>query len=453
MAEAYPEIAAKNRRVDDQSADEVTSPLSILVLATKWLFDTLGISTINRSLVNNLRLVDPEAKKIKITCAVVEEEGKIKEDHLKDAEEHGVQLRGATQPNGPKEQPNIKWLNRYVGSYYHQLFKKHNYDFLIGHVPHLANGCFNFKSICQTEKSPKILLVIHQLPETPKGVVDGEQLLDWLKGADVVLSLGSVLHSEIEPYITSLKPGEKPVHKMYIPMFPLELFNLQREIPRGNKPHVTQNISLMTGEVKDLDVSGLDLALAVACVLTASTNISQVCGVQTNLFILTARKEDNEKWKTNIDQLLHGTVVKQKNIKFQCLAPEDIKQLETHMRKINLFIFPAKTDSPVFGTETLAAVAAGVPILVSKQSGIASVLSKMAKGESSLVESGSDSEIWSKHIIGKIMNPEEAQRRASSLREQLLLDVIIASTHLDFINIVAGRLPILYQRIIQFYKL
>ena len=86
---------------------------------------------------------------------------------------------------------------------------------------------------------------------------------------------------------------------------------------------------------------------------------------------------------------------KKKSLKFQCLTPEDIEQLETHMRKSNLFIFPAKIDSPVFGTEVLGAVAAGVPVLVSKHSGIASVLSEMAKGESSLVESGSDSEIWS----------------------------------------------------------
>ena len=259
MAEAYPEImeiGAGNPPLDDHQL--VTSPLSVLLLATKWHFDTLGISTINRSLVNNLRLIDPVAKKIKIACAVVEEEGKTKQEDIKDAEKHGVQLRGAKQPSGGKKKPSIKWLDRSAAKYYHHLFKEDTYDFIIGHIPYLANGCFNLKSICQIHrKSPKVLLVIHLLLKTTEGDVNEEQLLDWLKGADVVLSLGKVLHSEITPYITSLKPGEKPVHKMYIPTFPLELFNIQREIVRGNKLEATQNISLMTGEVKDLEVSGL----------------------------------------------------------------------------------------------------------------------------------------------------------------------------------------------------
>ena len=47
------------------------------------------------------------------------------------------------------------------------------------------------------------------------------------------------------------------------------------------------------------------------------------------------------------------------------------------------------------------------------------------------------------------MNPEEAQCQASSLREQLLLDVNIVSTHLDFINAIAGRLPILFHDILR----
>ena len=53
-------------------------PISVLFLATKWQFDTLGISTVHRSLVNNIRLLDPEAKKIKITCAVFKRRWKNK---------------------------------------------------------------------------------------------------------------------------------------------------------------------------------------------------------------------------------------------------------------------------------------------------------------------------------------------------------------------------------------
>ena len=75
---------------------------------------TYGLSTINKSLVNNLRLVDPEGKCIKITCAVVEEEGLIKDEDFKDAEKDGVKLKGAKRPRGSKrgKKPKLQWLDK-----------------------------------------------------------------------------------------------------------------------------------------------------------------------------------------------------------------------------------------------------------------------------------------------------------------------------------------------------
>ena len=59
MAEEFPD--------NSSGSDAQENPISILLLATKWQFDTYGLSTVNKSLVNNLRVVDPEGKKIKIT--------------------------------------------------------------------------------------------------------------------------------------------------------------------------------------------------------------------------------------------------------------------------------------------------------------------------------------------------------------------------------------------------
>ena len=73
MAEAFRENVSDNQ--DDEDLHSEEKPISVLLLATKWQFDTYGLSTVNKSLVNNLRVVDPEGKKIKITCA-----GRRKED-------------------------------------------------------------------------------------------------------------------------------------------------------------------------------------------------------------------------------------------------------------------------------------------------------------------------------------------------------------------------------------
>ena len=89
MAGAFPEEPHVHEL---HPADKI---ISVLVLATQWQFDTYGLSTVNKSLINNLRLVDPEGKTIKVTCAVIEEDGNIRETDCQDAEKYRVKLKGA----------------------------------------------------------------------------------------------------------------------------------------------------------------------------------------------------------------------------------------------------------------------------------------------------------------------------------------------------------------------
>ncbi len=50
---------------------------SVLFLSPSWQCDGYGIANINRSLITNIRNVDPEGKSVDIYCAVVVEEGKM----------------------------------------------------------------------------------------------------------------------------------------------------------------------------------------------------------------------------------------------------------------------------------------------------------------------------------------------------------------------------------------
>ena len=177
--------------------------ISVLLLATKWQFDTYGLSTINKSLINNLRLVDPEAKTIKITCAVVEEEGQIKDVDVSDAGKSGVVLRGARRPMSKKRQnkPELSWLDEHAATYYRHL-QDENFDFIIGHAPFLANGCFNLKDLFRgREIPPKIIIMFHDLPKDENGDVDNEMLSEWLNKGDVVVTVGKAVESELVPYI------------------------------------------------------------------------------------------------------------------------------------------------------------------------------------------------------------------------------------------------------------
>ena len=268
MAEAFPEDLQDCQ--DDTLFDFHDNIISVLFLATKWQFDTYGLSTVNKSLVNNLRVVDPEGKKIKITCAVVETERNIKEDQREDAAKYKIELQGAKRPRGPKTNPNIEWLDLHTTTYYLDLVKENHFDFIIGHVPYLANGALNFRDLSpETEGKPKVILMIHDLPRTNDGETDEEVLLEWLSEVDIIFSVGKEVESEMISSIAALSSEESPIHMLYVPSYPVELFNVGRDKVQGNKVRGTQNVTMMTAEKKNLEISGQDFRLAVTSTAAA----------------------------------------------------------------------------------------------------------------------------------------------------------------------------------------
>ena len=298
----------------------------------------------------------------------------------------------------------------------------------------MANGALTFKDLCEEKGTiPKIIFMIHALPKNKEGHVDEELIFDWMKEADVVFSIGKHVESDIIPFINGLEVCKRPVHKMYLPSYPLESFEIQKEVNK-EKVHGTQNISMMTGETHDLEISGLDFPLAISSIAAASEHIKNFNDVRTNLLMMFTREADTKLWKENFDKILEGKKFST-SLSLHSSVCANITKVMTDLRRNNLFMFPTKPDSPVYGTEALTAAAAGVPILVSQHSGIASLLQIMYQ-DKSVVKT--KTETWRERIIEKLVRPAEAQQIADRLREQLLLDTNIAQTHLDFINTITG---------------
>ena len=437
MAEAFSGEPSTSEFHEDSSRNII----SILLLATKWQFDTYGLSTVNKSLVNNLRVVDPEDKTIKITCAIVEEEGKIKEFDVKDADDYSVRLQGAKRPKGKNrdDKPQLQWLDESTGAYYLHL-QDHHHDFIIGHAPYLAYGCFNLKEIYKwREEPPKIILMFYGLPKKENGDIDDEMLEEWLTEADVVFSVGKAVADELVPFLAGINKENRPIHKVYIPSYPLELFHVVRE-EKGKNIEGTQNITIMSAEFKDLNVTGLDFPLAVNATIGAAEHIRDFDGVRTNLTMLAAHDDDKEMWKSASNKILRKENVERTGLSSHVETPTNIAKLRSCLRRSTLFLLPLKSDSPLFGTEALAAIAAGVPVLVSRYSGIARLLQKMAEDEPVVYETKSQSpvDLWKDRILERMLRPEESHRAANRLRDQLLLDTSIAQTHLDFISVIAS---------------
>ena len=443
MAEAFPE--------EPQYLNEKT--ISVLVLASRWQFDTYGLSTINKSLIGNLRLVNQDGKTIKITCAVVEEEGKIKAADLEDAEKYKVELKGAKKPRAKKKnsKPELQWLDEDAAKYYRHLVQDQHYDFIVGHAPYLANGCFNLKDFYTTNRaSPRTILMFHGLPRDENGDVDDEMMTEWLKEADIVFSVGKAVESELVPYVAAIDEQNRPIHKMYIPSYPMALFHVVRE-DKQKEIEGTQNITVMSAEYKDLDVTGLDFNVAVNATIGAAEHIRDFDGVRTNLTMLAAHEDDREKWKVESNKEFKRQNIHNTGLHFKTEVPTDTTELQSYLRRSTLFLLPLKPDSPLFGTEALVAIAAGVPVLVSKYSGIARLLQGMVEDEPVVYETKSQSaiNIWKDRILERLLRPDESQRVANRLREKLLLDTSIAQTHLDFINIIASKHSNCFLKIIQ----
>ena len=405
--------------------DPSKKQVSVLMLTPQWRYDDYGIATITRSLAQNLRMVDPKGTFIKITCAVLEDDGKISKDQREDASKLKVQLVGFSRPWLDTGEPKLYWLDKFVGTYYTDIAYSDdmNHDFIIGHVPHLMTGCLNIRDICTRRKqNSKIILVVHKLPRNGNGEIDAEQFRALCQ-ADVVLCLEKSILKELS-HKDQPSHEHTPDYGMYSPTYVIELFNLKRDKKR--RKGSVREIYTMTNEKKSLKVNGLDFRLAVTSVAKSYRK------THAPMIMLTEKNDESKEWEKEFQECLQDTFT---NVTFQCKVIQGNKDFP--MRKSDLFLLPLKASSPLFGSEALSAIAAGVPVLVSRHSPVGSLLLGM-KGNSSVV-SETDVDTWSDRIIQKITNPDEAQCEANKLREKLLLDTSIPSTHLDFINIIAGK--------------
>ena len=225
------------------------------------MFDFSNITSVTRSLVNTLRCQDPDGAKINITCAVLDLDGKVYQ--TEDAEAEHVDLKGATLPQGDEMiTPEIRWINQLSSSYYERLLNENSFNFIIGHAPLLAHGAANLKANCKGENPPKVVLMIHTLPKTEKGLINKNLLCTWMEGTDIVFSIGETDSNILKRFIYG------KIHEIYIPICPLKHSRKLSEsestmsVKSGD---TTPKITVMVGR-KESGYNGIDIKLVVAAV-------------------------------------------------------------------------------------------------------------------------------------------------------------------------------------------
>ena len=442
MAEASEELESKEVNVQLGFPEET---ISTLILTSHWHADTYGMTSLTKCLINDLRLTDPKGAKINLTCALLEEENTIDQNDINDAAKHHVRLRGAKRPKGDdkNEEPSIKWLDKYSVTYYSHILRETYYDFLIGHMPYLANGICNLKEFCNDwGQFPKVILFVHALPKTSDGEVDIDILMNWLDVADIIFLVGHAVKAEIELYTDSSDPR---IHGLYIPNVPVDLFAVEQKI---RKCEGKQVITLMTNERKNLEVTGLHYELGMTAAVKATDVIVRWHGydyrkqIRMEFLVLGVHPDERNSWKETFEWIKTQRPEKKKDITFHFGVIKKTKDLQDFMKQTSVLLLPLKAGSPLFGVEALAAASTGTPFLVSNKSGIASLLQEIGETNPVILDEGdleNDSLSWKHHIFDVIKDPEGVKSQSENIREKLIKDTTIASSHLVFIRAVAGE--------------
>ena len=194
--------------------------------------------------------------------------------------------------------------------------------------------------------------MFHTLPKDEDGDLDDEILMEWLNKADIVFSVGKAVEDELVPFLAGVNEDNRPIHSMYIPSYPVELFHVVRE-QKGKEVVGTQNITMMSAEFKELKVTGLDFPLAVNATIGAAKHIRDFDGVRTNLTMLAAHEDDKGSWKSARNEIFPSIDADGAGVSFQVEIPANINKLKLYMNRSALFLLPLKSDSPLFGSEAL----------------------------------------------------------------------------------------------------
>ena len=426
--------------MSEGTSDEGGTPVTrVLVLSYSWQFDTYGISLINRSLVKNLRSVDPMNRFMKIACAVVAEDGTIPDTDLKDAKKFGVELKASHQPRGLKTEPTIRWLDQSTGTYYRHLVTENKYDLIIGHIPYLANGCLNLRDMTREihkGHNPKVILVSHTLPLNNEGDVDEECFVNWLRESDLILSVGDCMRLKVESVTKAWNLSLK--NRLYLPSLPLDQFDDIHQ--KKNELKGDQDILMMVTEDSDVE-------LGVVSAVQASRYIGFCDGANLNRhlkfhLIFTANtKNEKENLKKCVKDIYDKYELEGNTPTFMFTVAEEIEEIQSLLSRCAVFVFPQKPQSYGYGTQVLYAITANLPILVSARSGVAATQQKRGLTESAVWdnrESSKNIDDWKQRIIQKITNPQKASLMALETRKVFDENEIIIDTHLDFIKYVVG---------------
>ena len=362
--------------------------LKVTLLTSEWGSTKGGLSTINRELAIQLAKYENVEVCMYLPCFSDEDE--------RAAAKCKVSLLKAKKRAGYDDP--IDWLTF--------IPREHPMNVVIGHGIHLGRQVSLIKEVHQ---GCKWIQVVHTDPEelgmfkdyagpTVKAQKKHEAEVKLCQEADQVVAVGPKLTEAFARYLRSCG-RDKHVLNLTPGIFS-EFSDISQATEEREVFHV---LVFGRGDSEDFHLKGYDIAARAVALLKDEEHAFKLVFVGAP-----SGKEEQVK-----ELLLNEGILPRQLI---VRSAKERKQLAEQFYEADLVIMPSRTEG--FGLAALEALSAGLPVLVSANSGFGRALKEVAFGRSFVVHSEDPTE-WAKEIqIVRSKRREVRLEEASELREK-----------------------------------
>ena len=352
---SFPSTACTSQEDHESNSGSISSrKLRVTLLSSEWRSTRGGLSTINRELAIQL------AKHPSVEVSVYLPE--CSEDDKRVATSHNVHLIEAEKMPGLG--PDL-WLSC--------LPEDHAVDCVIGHGAILGRQV----QIIKRHHHCKWIQVVHTSPEElgmykeyeehiSKGEEKHQVEVELCKLADQVVAVGPKLADAFSGY---LRPCGKDQD-----VFNLTpgIFSEFADVSQATEERNSFNVLVFgRGDSEDFQLKGYDIAAQAIAELKDTTY---------KLVFVGATQGEEEK----VARKLVEKGIGPSQLRVRCFN-ESREKLADLFCEVDLAIMPSRTEG--FGLAALEALSAGLPVLVSGNSGLAEALKKVPHGSSCVVMS------------------------------------------------------------------
>ena len=343
-------------------SSEYQHRLGVLFLASEWGSSKGGLSTINRELAINIA----QCPGVDVTLFVV----RCSDDDKNAALRHRINLIEATRHPGMEE---LQWLS-FLPDDLHP-------DVVVGHGSKFGPQAYTIR---KSEKC-KWVQVVHTLPEelgmhktysNPIACAERKHKreVELCESADLVVPIGPKLNEAFRCYLSSCGKGAMIFN--FTPGIFSEFSEVEQVAEREGKFQV---LLFGRGDKEDFIVKGFDIAAKAVASLE-------------NIKLIFVGSTEGE-----LEDVKHSFLecgIEANNLTVRSFL-ENRESLKSLFCEVDLAVMPSRTEG--FGLVALEALSAGLPILVSKNSGFGEALSKVQFGRYFVVNSD-DPQVWANEI-------------------------------------------------------